>query len=312
MRRREDAMMLNSFTAIIVSFWSKLWWVTFRVSSGYQGITSTGQSGPQSAQFPETWSPLSSTLVEHQGWMFKIIVNKINLLNLYTLPIGYTTISCHIWKFERKNTRLACPRSTKILWLFLLLVVYQIDLSPYCCTYHVSIRVKILPTMLWNKHVSFITDASDVSILGRQVMWDVPEFTFELNDLFSNLFSSNELQYEIPRTPSFEFDYNQLGFGSDKVVFCELLSSMFESNDKENKSIVQCTVHLYSLLINYLMADFKYSQIRQLLAEIENISLLCLNAHCRVKLLCADLRFGLLRLSTIKMLRLDYRGLRNS
>ena len=49
---------------------------------------------------------------------------------------------------------------------------------------------------------------------------------------------------------------NQLGFGSDKVVFCALLS-----NHKENKSTVQCTVHLYSLLIDYLMADFKDSQI---------------------------------------------------
>ena len=48
------------------------------------------------------------------------------------------------------------------------------------------------------------------------------------------------------------------------------------------------------------MADFKDSQIRQLGAEIESISLLCLNAHCRVKFLCADLRFRLLRLSTIK------------
>ena len=91
---------------------------------------------------------------------------------------------------------------------------------------------------------------------------------------------------------------------------------MFKSNHKENKITVQCTVHLYSLLIDYLMADFKDSQIRQLGAEIENISLLCLNAHCRVKFLCADLRFGLLRLSTMKkcphMLRSDHRELRNS
>ena len=43
---------------------------------------------------------------------------------------------------------------------------------------------------------------------------------------------------------------------------------MFESNHKENKSTVQCTVHLYSLLIDYLMADFKDSQIRHLGAEI--------------------------------------------
>ena len=90
---------------------------------------------------------------------------------------------------------------------------------------------------------------------------------------------------------------------------------MYESNHKENKSTLQCTVHLYSLLIDYLMADFKHSQIRQLGAEIESISLLCLNAHCHVKFLCADLRFGLLRLSTMKkcphMLRLDHRGLRN-
>ena len=110
--------------------------------------------------------------------------------------------------------------------------------------------------------------------------------------------------------------HNQLGFSSDKVVFRELLSRMFESNHKENKSTVQCTVHLYSLLIDYLMADFKHSQIRQLGAEIESISLLCLNAHCRVKFLCADLRFGLLRLSSMKkcphMLRSDHRELRNS
>ena len=88
---------------------------------------------------------------------------------------------------------------------------------------------------------------------------------------------------------------------------------MYESNHKGNKSTLQCTVHLYSLLIDYLMADFKHSQIRQLGAEIESISLLCLNAHCRVKFLCADLRFGLLRLSTMKkcphMLRLDQREL---
>ena len=107
---------------------------------------------------------------------------------------------------------------------------------------------------------------------------------------------------------------NQLGFGSDKVVFWALLSSMFAI--KKNKITVQCTVHLYSLLIDYLMADFKDSQIRQLGAEIESISLLCLNAHCRVKFLCADLRFGLLRLSTMKkcphMLRSDHRELRNS
>ena len=48
------------------------------------------------------------------------------------------------------------------------------------------------------------------------------------------------------------------------------------------KSTVQCTVLLYSLLIDYLMADFKHSLIRQLGAKI---SLLCLNAHC-VKFLC--------------------------
>ena len=93
---------------------------------------------------------------------------------------------------------------------------------------------------------------------------------------------------------------NQLGFGSDKVVFWALLSNMFKSNHKENKITVQCTVHLYSLLIDYLMADFKHSQIRQLGAEIESISLLCLNAHCRVKFLYADLIFELLRLSTMK------------
>ena len=41
-----------------------------------------------------------------------------------------------------------------------------------------------------------------------------------------------------------------------------------------------------------------------------------LNAHCCVKFLCADLRFGFLRLSTVKkcaqMLRSDHRELRNS
>ena len=82
------------------------------------------------------------------------------------------------------------------------------------------------------------------------------------------------------------------------------------------QSTVQCTVHLKSLLIDYLMADFKHSQIRQLGTEIESISLLCLNAHCRVKFMCADLRFGFLRLSTIKkspnMLRSDHRELRNN
>ena len=96
------------------------------------------------------------------------------------------------------------------------------------------------------------------------------------------------------------YNTNQLGFGSDKVVFWALLSRMYESNHKENKITLQCTVHLYSLLIDYLMADFKHSQIRQLGAEIESISLLCLNAHCHIKFLCADLRFGLLRLSTMK------------
>ena len=49
---------------------------------------------------------------------------------------------------------------------------------------------------------------------------------------------------------------------------------------------------------DYLMADFKHSQIRQ--AEIESIDLLYLNVHCLVKFLCADLRFGLLRLSSVK------------
>ena len=43
---------------------------------------------------------------------------------------------------------------------------------------------------------------------------------------------------------------------------------------------------------------------------------MCLNARCRVKFMCADLRFGFLRLSTIKkcphMLRSDHRELRNS
>ena len=42
---------------------------------------------------------------------------------------------------------------------------------------------------------------------------------------------------------------------------------------------------------------------------------MCLNAHCRVKFLCADIRYGFLRLSTIRkcphMLRSDHRGLRN-
>ena len=41
-----------------------------------------------------------------------------------------------------------------------------------------------------------------------------------------------------------------------------------------------------------------------------------LNAHCRVKFVCADLRLRFLRLSTIKkcpqMLRSDHRELRNS
>ena len=81
-------------------------------------------------------------------------------------------------------------------------------------------------------------------------------------------------------------------------------------------ALYKSTVHLYSLIIDYLMADFKHSQIRQLGAEIESISFLCLNAHCREKILCADLRFGLLRLSTMKkcphMLRSDHRELRNS
>ena len=31
------------------------------------------------------------------------------------------------------------------------------------------------------------------------------------------------------------YENNQLGFCSDKVVFCELLSSMFEINDIEKK-----------------------------------------------------------------------------
>ena len=81
------------------------------------------------------------------------------------------------------------------------------------------------------------------------------------------------------------------------------------------KTRVECSVQ-YSLLIDYLMADFKDSQIWQLGSEIESISLLCLNAHCCVKFLCTDLRLGLLRLSTMKkcpyMLRSDHRGLRNS
>ena len=125
-----------------------------------------------------------------------------------------------------------------------------------------------------------------------------------------------KLTLELSEQSTAKLNFNQLGFGSDKVVFWALLSNMFKSNHKENKSTVQCTVHLYSLLIDYLMADFKHSQIRQLGAEIESISLLCLNAHCRVKFLCADLRFGLLRLSTMKkcphMLRSDHRELRNS
>ena len=41
-----------------------------------------------------------------------------------------------------------------------------------------------------------------------------------------------------------------------------------------------------------------------------------LNAHCRIKFVCADLRLRFLRMSTIKncpqMLRSDHRGLRNS
>ena len=37
----------------------------------------------------------------------------------------------------------------------------------------------VLPSpLLWNKHLSFSSDPDD-SILGRQVMWDVPELTFK-------------------------------------------------------------------------------------------------------------------------------------
>ena len=50
--------------------------------------------------------------------------------------------------------------------------------------------------------------------------------------------------------------------------------------------------------------------------EIESIDKRCFNVHCHIQFLCTDLRFGFLRLSTIKkcphMHRLDHRELRNS
>ena len=79
MKRREDAMMLSSFTAIIVSFWSKLWWVTFRVSSVFQAFVSMGQSGPQKPQEATLPSVVtsSSSFVAHQGWTWRYETNTI-------------------------------------------------------------------------------------------------------------------------------------------------------------------------------------------------------------------------------------------
>ena len=68
--------------------------------------------------------------------------------------------------------------------------------------------------------------------------------------------------------------------------------------------------------IEYQQKMSSHAQIRPQEAEIESIVKRCLNVHCCIKFLCADLRFGFLRLSIIKkcphMLRLDHRELRNS
>ena len=72
---------------------------------------------------------------------------------------------------------------------------------------------------------------------------------------------------------------------------------------------VQCTAYYF----DYLMVDFKHSQIRQQRAEIVSIDLICLIVHCPVNL-CADLRIEFLRLSSIKkcphMLRSDQKGVK--
>ena len=68
--------------------------------------------------------------------------------------------------------------------------------------------------------------------------------------------------------------------------------------------------------IEYYKKMSSYAPIGPQRAEIESIIKTCLNVHCRVKFLCADLKFGILRLSTIKIgshvLRSDHRELRNS
>ena len=68
-------------------------------------------------------------------------------------------------------------------WLIIITKWLKLYLQPDCPTLVEIVDIKIaviivLPTLLWNKHISF-TDASDDSNLGEEVIWYVPEFTFK-------------------------------------------------------------------------------------------------------------------------------------
>ena len=64
---------------------------------------------------------------------------------------------------------------------------------------------------------------------------------------------------------------------------------MYESNHKENKSTLQCTVHLYSLLINYLMADWWVGGgMRPNTATSRSLLLLLLLRPCQLFVITCD------------------------
>ena len=80
--------------------------------------------------------------------------------------------------------------------------------------------------------------------------------------------------------------------------------------------MLKCNAQIIFPETEYYQKMSSLAQIRPQEAEIESIIWRCLKVHCRTKFFGADLRFGFLRLSTIKkcphMHTFNHRELRNS
>ena len=133
---------------------------------------------------PKNMNPITIYLCRAEG--LNVYIQYLMLLiicfNLFTLPIDYTTISCDLIVFEREYTWHARRRSTKTSWLYdwgyqnnyYYLTVVQLSVLgglKYC---HPCCGTDKSPSLF---------NTSDESLLGRQVNWEGPEFTFKNNNL---------------------------------------------------------------------------------------------------------------------------------